>query len=78
MIIHTAIAERREEELRKEVPEAWFASGNYTGECHARPMRVNANFWYELHSETPGVIYLPLRGADKASTDVRNKQLASV
>lgn len=78
MIVRTALAEKTVKDIKQVIPEATFAVGNWHGECAARPMQVIANFWYELRSESPGVIYLPMRGAVMVSTDRQNKDLASV
>ncbi len=61
MKIRTALAEKTVEAIKEVMPEAKFAVGNWSGDCVARPMEVNANFWYELRSESPGVLYLPCR-----------------
>jgi len=78
MILRTALAEISVSNLREVIPEATFSPGNWYDECASRPMTLDVNLWYELRSESPGVIYLPLRGAEQVSTDRRSEQFASV
>lgn len=78
MKIRTLVAEKTGEHLLKQLPEADVRVGNWLGECGGTPLVLYANFWYELREESPGVLYLPQRGADKVSTDRRSKQFASV
>lgn len=78
MKLRIRVVEKTKEQIQADIPEAIFVDGNWLGECSNIPIDLNANFWYELREESPSVIYLPIRGADKVSTDRRSKQFASV